>query len=198
MSSEQIFIEKAETALEFLKGIEFDQEFDDPNDTRKFWEYYNEAYGVMFELLNRYKTAVTETAGLPVLLETREKVSITPEAMPITQAVRLFASLTPTGRQEFYKSLTDDEKEALYTQVTDNEIARVPLTTKNRIDARTNKARSQGRGYLLPDECHIAENECLWRSAAWYVLLGHVSKALLANLSHMRAHFDAFREVSQG
>lgn len=197
MANEQVFIEKAETALTFLQGIEFDQAYDDPKDTRKFWEYYNDAHGILHELLNRYKAAVTETGGLPVLLETHEKVSITPKAMPLTQAVRLFESLTPTGRQAFYKSLTDDERDALYTEVTNNQIARVPLTTKNRIDARTNKARQQRRGYLLPDECHIAENECLWRSAAWYHLLGHVNETLRTNLSHMREHFDAFGEVAE-
>ena len=120
-----------------------------------------------------------------------QKVSIKPQAMQIKQAVRLFDALNATGRQEFYKSLSDDEKGALYTQVTDNLIASVHLTTKNRIDGKTNKERNQRRGYIVPDECHIAENECLWRSASWYFIMGHVSKSLLNNLSHMRQHFDA-------
>ena len=126
-----------------------------------------------------------------------QKVSITPQAMQIKQAVRLFDALNATGRQEFYKSLSDDEKGALYTQVTDNLIASVHLTTKNRIDGKTNKERDRRRGYIVPDECHNAENECLWRSASWYFIMGHVSKSLLKNLSHMRAHFDALQETQK-
>ena len=124
-----------------------------------------------------------------------QKVSIKPQAMPLGQAVRLFDALDSTGRQEFYKTLSDDEKDALYTQVTDNLIASVHLTTKNRIDGKTNKDRNQRRGSIVPDECHNAENECLWRSVAWYFAMGHVSKSLLNNLAHMRDHFDALQEA---
>ena len=124
-----------------------------------------------------------------------QKVSIKPQAMQIKQAVRLFDALDSTGRQEFYKTLSDDDKDALYTQVTDNRIGSVHLTTKNRIDAKTNKDRNQRRGYIVPDECHNAENDCLWRSVAWYFAMGHVSKSLLNNLSHMRQHFDALQEA---
>ena len=126
-----------------------------------------------------------------------QKVSIKPQAMPLGQAVRLFEGLNATGRQEFYKTLSDDDKDALYTQVTDNLIASVHLTTKNRIDGKTNKDRNQRRGYIVPDECHSAENECLWRSVAWYFAMGHVSKSLLNNLSHMRQHFDALQETQE-
>ena len=126
-----------------------------------------------------------------------QKVSITPQAKQIKQAVRLFDALNATGRQEFYKTLSDDDKDALYTQVTDNLIASVHLTTKNRVDAKTNKDRNRRCGYILPDECHSAENECLWRSASWYVIMGHVSKSLLNNLSHMREHFDALQEAEK-
>ena len=122
-----------------------------------------------------------------------QKVSIKPQAMPLGQAVRLFDALNATGRQEFYKTLSDDDKDALYTQVTDNLIASVHLTTKNRIDGKTNKDRKQRRGSIVPDECHNAENECLWRSVAWYFAMGHVSKSLLNNLAHMRDHFDALQ-----
>ena len=124
-----------------------------------------------------------------------QKVSIKPQAMPLGQAVRLFEGLNATGRQEFYKTLSDDDKDALYTQVTDNLIASVHLTTKNRIDGKTNKDRNQRRGSIVPDECHNAENECLWRSVAWYFAMGHVSKSLLNNLAHMRDHFDALQEA---
>ena len=120
-----------------------------------------------------------------------QKVSIKPQAMQIKQAVRLFDALDSTGRQEFYKTLSDDDRDALYTQVTDNLIASVHLTTKNRIDGKTNKDRNLRRGSIVPDACHRAENECLWRSVAWYFAMGHVSNSLLKNLSHMRAHFDA-------
>ena len=126
-----------------------------------------------------------------------QKVSIKPQAMSLEQAVRLFDALNATGRQEFYKTLSDDEKDALYTQVTDNLIASVHLTTKNRVDAKTNKDRNRRCGYILPDECHSAENECLWRSVAWYFAMGHVSKSLLNNLSHMRQHFDALQETQE-
>ena len=126
-----------------------------------------------------------------------QKVSIKPQAMQIKQAVRLFDALNATGRQEFYKTLSDDDKDALYTQVTDNLIASVHLTTKNRIDGKTNKDRNQRRGYIVPDECHNAENECLWRSVAWYFAMGHVSKSLLNNLAHMREHFDALQETQE-
>ena len=114
----------------------------------------------------------------------------------IKQSVRIFERLDYTGRQEFYKLLSDD-RDALYTQVTDNLIGSVHLTTKNRVDAKTNKARNKWCGYIMPDECHKAENECLWRSAAWYFLMGHVSKSLLKSLSHMQEHFDALQEVSE-
>ena len=124
-----------------------------------------------------------------------QKVSIKPQAVPLGQAVRLFEGLNATGRQEFYKTLSDDDKDALYTQVTDNLIASVHLTTKNRIDGKTNKDRNQRRGSIVADECHNAENECLWRSVAWYFAMGHVSKSLLNNLAHMRDHFDALQEA---
>ena len=123
-----------------------------------------------------------------------QKVSIKPQALTIQQAVRLFDALDYTGRQEFYKTLSDDDRDALYEQVTDNLIASVHLTTKNRIDGNTNKDRNVRRGYIVPDACHSAENECLWRSGAWYVIMGHVSKSLLNNLSHVREHFDALQE----
>ena len=126
-----------------------------------------------------------------------QKVSIKPESMTIAQATRLFEALDSTGRQAFYKSLSDDDKDALYTQATDNLIASVHLTTKNRVDAKTNTERNGRRGYIVPDECHRAENDCLWRSGAWYFIMGHVSKSLLKNLSHMRGHFDALKEASR-
>ncbi len=126
-----------------------------------------------------------------------QKVSIKPQAMQIKQSIRLFDALDATGRQEFYKSLSDDDKDAVYTQVTDSLIASVHLTTKNRIDGKTNKDRNVRRGYIVPDECHSAENECLWRSVAWYFAMGHVSKSLLNNLSHMRQHFDALQETQE-
>ena len=126
-----------------------------------------------------------------------QKVSIKPRAMSLEQAVRLFDALDSTGRQEFYKTLSDDEKDAVYTQVTNTLIASVHLTTKNRIDGNTNKDRNQRRGYIVPDECHNAENECLWRSVAWYFAMGHVSKSLLNNLAHMREHFDALQETQE-
>ena len=126
-----------------------------------------------------------------------QKVSIKPRAMSLEQAVRLFDALGYTGRREFYKTLSDDEKDAVYTQVTNTLIASVHLTTKNRIDGNTNKDRNQWRGYIVPDECHSAENECLWRSVAWYFAMGHVSKSLLNNLSHMREHFDALQETQE-
>ncbi|MCY3743616.1 MAG: hypothetical protein OXH00_21595 [Candidatus Poribacteria bacterium] len=126
-----------------------------------------------------------------------QKVSIKPQAMSLEQATTLFESLDYTGRQEFYQSLSDDERDALYTKATDNLIARVHLTTKNRVDAKQNRERNRRRGYIVPDECHRAENDCLWRSAAWYVILGDVSASLLNNLSHMRGHFDALQEAEQ-
>ena len=126
-----------------------------------------------------------------------QKVSIKPQALTIKQAVCLFDALDYTGRQEFYKTLSDDDRDALYTQATDNLIARVHLTMKNRIDGNTNKDRNVRRGYIVPDECHITENECLWRSVAWYFAMGHVSKTLLNNLSHMREHFDALQEAQE-
>ncbi|MDE0423536.1 MAG: hypothetical protein OXN25_01570 [Candidatus Poribacteria bacterium] len=49
------FLKKAQQALDFLWGIEFDQEYDDPTDTKEFWEHYNEAFGVMHALLGMYK-----------------------------------------------------------------------------------------------------------------------------------------------
>ena len=100
------------------------------------------------------------------------KVSIAPQAMTLSQAVHLFESLNPMGRLQFYRLLEDDEKDALYYEATDNLIARVHLTTKNRIDEQTNKARNTQSGYILPDEIHTAQNDCLWRSAAWRILLG--------------------------
>ena len=126
-----------------------------------------------------------------------EKVSIIPQAMQISQAVRIFDALNSTGRQEFYKSLSDDDKDALYDETTNNLIASVHLTTKNRVDAKANQKRNTRCGYIVPDECHRAENDCLWRSGAWYVIMGHVSKSLLENLSHMKGHFDALKEASR-
>ena len=123
------------------------------------------------------------------------KVSIKPQPMSVERATLLFEALEDTGRQEFYKSLSDDEKDALYTKATDNLIARVDLREKNRIDAKMNKQRNTRRGYIVSDESHRAENQCLWRSAAWYILLGQVSESLRKNLSHMQAHFDALQEA---
>ena len=124
-----------------------------------------------------------------------QKVSITPQPMSVEHAVRLFEALDVTGREKFYRSLSDDDKDALYEQVTQHLIARVDLTTKNRIDAKMNKARNTRRGYIIVDESHRAENDCLWRSAARYILLGNVCESLLKNLSDMRAHFDTLQEV---
>ena len=115
--------------------------------------------------------------------------------MQLKENVSIFQGLNATGRKEFYKSLSDDEKDALYEHVTDNLIASVHLTTKNRVDVKTNKDRNKRCGYIIPDECHIAENNCLWRSAAWYFINGDVSRHLWRNLSHMQGHFDALREV---
>ena len=126
-----------------------------------------------------------------------QKLSIKPEPLQLQQAVRLFDGLNTTGRQEFYKTLSDDEKDALYTQVTDTLINSVHLTTKNRIDAQFNTGRNKRRGSIVPDECHTAENDCLWRSAAWYVLMGKVSESLRLNLSHMCEHFDALQEIGK-
>ena len=117
--------------------------------------------------------------------------------MQIQRSVDIFQGLSYTGRKEFYKSLSDDDKDALYEQVTGNLIDRVPLTTKNRVDAKFNKDRNKRRGSIVPDECHNAENDCLWRSAAWYFINGDVSKTLWRNLSHMQGHFDALREVTE-
>ena len=124
------------------------------------------------------------------------KVSIKPQPMSFEHAERLFEALDATGREKFYRSLSDDDRDALYERVTHDLIARVPLTTKNRMDARLNKERNTRRGYIVPNEIHRAENECLWRSAAWYILLGQVSASLRKNLSHMQAHFDILEEVS--
>ena len=196
MSSDQVFIKKADDALKFLQGIEFDQEYDDPNDTKAFWEYYNDAFGVIHELLERYKTALNAMTSLVIISESQQ-VYQKSQATQITRAVEIFQGLSYTGRKKFYKLLADDDKDALYKQVTDNLIARVHLTTKNRIDAKFNKDRNKRRGYIVPDECHRAENECLWKSAAWYIINGEVSKELWDNLSHMRGHFDALREVTE-
>ena len=114
------------------------------------------------------------------------KVSIQPQAMTRSHAVHLFESLNPMGRLQFYNSLDDDERDALYMQATDNLMKRVHLTTKNRVDAKTNKARNVRRGYILPDTCHTAENDCLWRSAAWRVLLG-----VIGDPAHLQPHVDA-------
>ena len=124
-----------------------------------------------------------------------QKVSIEPKPMQLKQAVRIFDALNYTGKKVFYKTLSDDEKDALYIETTDNLIAKVHLTTKNRIDAKTNRTRNGRCGYIVPDECHRAENKCLWRSASWYVIMGEVSKSLCENLSHMQAHFDALNEI---
>ena len=194
--SDKAFIEKADNALEFLQGIEFDQEYDDPNDTKAFWEYYNDAFGVMRELLERYKTALNAMTSLVSISESQQ-VYQKSQATQITQAVQIFQGLSYTGRKEFYKLLADDDQDALYNQVTDNLIDCVHLTTKNRIDAKFNKDRNKRRGYIVPDECHRAENECLWKSAAWYFINGEVSKSLWKNLSDLRGHFDALQEVTE-
>ena len=120
------------------------------------------------------------------------KVSIAPQAMTLPQAVHLFESLNPMGRLQFYRSLEDDERDALYYGATDNLIARVHLTTKNRIDAKTNKARNTRRGHVLPSETQTAENDCLWRSAAWRVLLGVIGDPA----PHLQPHVDALRGVA--
>ena len=52
------FTDKAQKALEFLSSIEFDQEYNDPNDTKKFWEYYNEAFNTICALLKKYESAL--------------------------------------------------------------------------------------------------------------------------------------------
>ena len=126
-----------------------------------------------------------------------QKLSIKPQAMSVKQAVCLFESLDYTGRQEFYKWLSDDEKDALYEQATDNLIARVHLTAKNQIDAKTNRTRNGRCGYIVPDECHRAENECLWRSAAWYILMGRDIE-VFDSLPHMHPHFQALRNAQGG
>lgn len=124
------------------------------------------------------------------------QLHIKPEEMTLPQAVHLFESLNPKGRQDFYQMLDDDERDALYMGATDNLIARVHLTTKNRIDEKTNKARNERRGCILPDKCHIAENDCLWRSAAWRILLDQVCESWLAQLPHLHPHFDALKDVT--
>ena len=124
-----------------------------------------------------------------------QKVSIKPKPMSLQQAVRIFDALNPVGREVFYETLSDDEKDALYEQTTDALIGRVHLTTKNRIDAKVNTARNRHRGYLVPDECHTAENNCLWKSASWYVIMGKVSESLKSNLTHMCEHFGALQEA---
>ena len=96
---------------------------------------------------------VYETMARKIQDATLQKVSIKPQPMSVKQAVRLFEGLNHSGRREFYKLLSDDEKDALYTQVTDDLMGRVNLTTKNRVDAKTNKERNKRRGYILPDEC---------------------------------------------
>ena len=125
-----------------------------------------------------------------------QKVSIKPQAMSVQKAIRIFDALNYTGRKHFYKTLSDDDRDALYMELTDRLIQSVHLTRKNRIDARTNKQRNKRCGCILPDECHTAENDCLWRSGAWYVIMGDVSNSLWENLSHMREHFDALQEVT--
>ncbi len=119
------------------------------------------------------------------------KVSIAPQAMTLQQAVHLFESLNPMGRLQFYRSLGDDERDALYMQATDNLIGRVHLTTKNRIDAKANTARNKWRGYILPDEAHTAENDCLWRSSAWRILLG-----VIGDPAHLQPYVDALGGVA--
>ena len=57
---DQEFTDEAKKALDFLRGIEFDQEYNDPEDTKEFWEYYDEAFRTMYGLFNRY-TAARET-----------------------------------------------------------------------------------------------------------------------------------------
>ena len=120
------------------------------------------------------------------------KVSIAPQAMTLSQAVHLFESLNPMGRLQFYRSLEDDERDALYYEATDNLIGRVHLTTKNRIDEQTNKARNTRSGYILPDEVHTAQNDCLWRSAAWRILLGVIGEPA----PHLQPHVDALGGVA--
>ena len=87
--SDQVFIKKADNALEFLQGIKFDQEHDDPNDTKAFWEYYNDAFGVMRELLERYKTALNAMTSLVSISESQQ-VYQKSQATQITQAVQIF------------------------------------------------------------------------------------------------------------
>ncbi len=119
------------------------------------------------------------------------KLSIKPEAMTLSQAVRLFESLDTTGRQEFYRMLDDDERDALYYAATDNLIKSVHLTTKNRVDAKMDTDRNKRRGYILPDTVHRAENDCMWRSSAWKILLGQVCESWLDQLPHLHPHFEA-------
>lgn len=118
---------------------------------------------------------------------TAHTVSIAPKAMSLHQAALFFEALDYTGRQEFYKDLLDDEKDALYMQITDRLIGRVPVATKAQIDRDANEWRHQPR----TEAQATAENDCMWRAAAWYIVMGHASNALMANLKHMQPHFDA-------
>ena len=126
-----------------------------------------------------------------------QKLTIKPKPMSVQQAVRIFDALNYTGKKVFYKTLSDDEKDALYIETTDDLIAKVHLTTKNRIDAKTNRTRNGRCGYIVPDECHRAENECLWRSAAWYILMGRDIE-VFDSLPHMHPHFQALRNAQGG
>lgn len=119
------------------------------------------------------------------------KLDINPKAMTLPQAVHLFESLDTKGRQEFYKMLDDHERDALYYGATDSLIKSVHLTTKNRVDAKADTDRNKRRGYILPDTVHRAENDCLWRSSAWKILLGQVCESWLAQLPHLHPHFEA-------
>ena len=105
-----------------------------------------------------------------------------------------FEPLDFPERRAFYRSLTDDDRDAFYQYLTDALIGRVHLTEKNRIDAKTNRERGELRGYIVPDECHRAENDCLWRSGAWYVIMGRDAK-VFDSLPHMHSHFEALRHV---
>ena len=126
-----------------------------------------------------------------------QKVDIKPKAMSMEQALVFFKALSPADRREFYNSLGCDAQDTLYERATDTLIARVHLTTKNRIDAQRQKKRNAQRGYILPDECHTAEDTALWKSAAWSLLIGHDTESLLKNLPHMQPHFQALCDAQE-
>ena len=107
-----------------------------------------------------------------------------------------FVKLDFPAKRAFYNALTDDERDAFYTYLTDSLIGRVHLTEKNRVDGALDVKRNNARGYIVPDECHRAENDCMWRSAAWFILMGRDAE-VYDSLSHMRGHFEALRHVKQ-